>query len=336
MAVQKLKNKFFIGASIKKIAEIWDKVNEVIDYLTTIVSITNSAGANVITKSNGANLVASNVTDNGTFVTINSDVIINGQIFESAIGNVSLDTVARDLVTGAGVSVANWESQILTNPSLVNALYWDGDNNASIRIYGSNTANTHYALRVYDSALTELINFRNDGKINIGGGAAIGSTFSVRQNGGTRALDVYNTAANKQLILVEDNGAGAGFVRLADSAFQVDTYSHNVGIGIVPGTSKLRVKGDAAGQDVFNITPSAGSGGVLINDVSNHPFLYMQNASAVTKVQINTSGDSYLNGGKVSMTALPTSNAGLSTGDLYIDTSANITANGDKFVGWKV
>ncbi len=40
--------------------------------------------------------------------------------------------------------------------------------------------------------------------------------------------------------------------------------------------------------------------------------------------------------GEISMSALPTSNTGLSTGDLYIDTAANILANGDKVVGIKV
>lgn len=33
MSIQKLRNKFSVGAYIKKIAEIWDKVNEIIDNL---------------------------------------------------------------------------------------------------------------------------------------------------------------------------------------------------------------------------------------------------------------------------------------------------------------
>lgn len=204
------------------------------------------------------------------------------------------------------------------------------------RLHVKGEGGATYAFKVDDSSNTGLLNITNAGKINIGGGAAIGSTFSVRQNGGTRAFDVYNTAASKQLILVEDDGATTGFVRIADGTLEANTYTHNVGIGVSPGLSKLRVKGDSAGQDVFNITPSAGTGGVLISDASNHPFFYMQNASAATKIQFHTNGDSYINGGKVSMTALPTSNAGLSTGDLYVDTAANILANGDKVVGWKV
>lgn len=38
MSIQKLRNKFSVGAYIKKIAEIWDKVNEIIDYLNGIGS----------------------------------------------------------------------------------------------------------------------------------------------------------------------------------------------------------------------------------------------------------------------------------------------------------
>jgi hypothetical protein len=40
--------------------------------------------------------------------------------------------------------------------------------------------------------------------------------------------------------------------------------------------------------------------------------------------------------GNVNMANLPTSNAGLATGDMYVDTAANILSNGDLVVGWKV
>ena len=42
------------------------------------------------------------------------------------------------------------------------------------------------------------------------------------------------------------------------------------------------------------------------------------------------------NNGEVNMPSLPTAAAGLVTGDLYVDTAANILANGDLVVGRKV
>lgn len=40
--------------------------------------------------------------------------------------------------------------------------------------------------------------------------------------------------------------------------------------------------------------------------------------------------------GKLKAASLPTSNSGLVTGEFYVDSAANILANGDKVVGWKV
>jgi hypothetical protein len=45
---------------------------------------------------------------------------------------------------------------------------------------------------------------------------------------------------------------------------------------------------------------------------------------------------SFKNTTGINSAGLPTSNAGLSTGDFYVSTAATILANGDKVVGWKV
>ena len=71
----------------------------------------------------------------------------------------------------------------------------------------------------------------------------------------------------------------------------------------------------------FNII-AADSGSInfamKINNLANSPLLYVKN------------------NGTVSMPTLQVGNAGLSSGDLYVDTAANILANGDLIIGRKV
>lgn len=185
-----------------------------------------------------------------------------------------------------------------------------------------------------NSTPTEIINFKNNGEVNINGGNGFGATLSVKQlSGQDYAMDVYNNAQDKILLRLSDNGA-AGQVILGNSIITINNYTGNIAIGGTPNTIRLKIT-QLGTDEIIALLPSGGTGGIYANASSNHPYFYLQNATATTKVLLNTNGNSYLNGGKVSMTALPTSNAGLSTGDLYVETAANILANGDLVVGWK-
>lgn len=82
----------------------------------------------------------------------------------------------------------------------------------------------------------------------------------------------------------------------------------NIGIAISSPTAKLHIKG-------------------IDSTSSNYAFKVDNSTTNMFSIR---------NDGIINASALPTSNAGLSTGDFYIDTAANILANGDKVVGIKV
>lgn len=81
----------------------------------------------------------------------------------------------------------------------------------------------------------------------------------------------------------------------------------------------------------------------MIRDVEGR-WLFSNDASGLdtpdsdTRIKIASDGLPYAlkTDSKVKMTGLPTSNVGLSIGDLYVDTAANILANGDLILARKV
>lgn len=79
-------------------------------------------------------------------------------------------------------------------------------------------------------------------------------------------------------------------------------------------------------DDRYNFVQSDGYD--LINGITNN-FVVRDYSALNTFFKISSTG-------VISAPLLPISNAGLLTGDFYVDTAANILANGDKVVGWKV
>ena len=94
----------------------------------------------------------------------------------------------------------------------------------------------------------------------------------------------------------------------ANNGLSIDG-SGNVGINQFTATAKLHIKG---------IDSTSSNYALKVDNLAGNPLLYVRND------------------GLLSAPSMPTSNAGLTTGDMYVDTAANILANGDKVVGWKV
>lgn len=317
--------------------------------LTVTAGVTQLGGT--LIKNTSINIAGFNFTvTNGA----NLSVDFKNRLLADASGVNSINWTSREMYDSTGTAAAlwnlrilsdslannsvDWDARLLYNPTGVAVLNWTGTL-ASVQVTGTTNNSTTYPFRVYNSTPTDLFSVHDDGLITINGGNGFNGTFELHQRAGTtHVMTAYNASYSKALFFISDNGVSGG-VSMAANMLNVDAYGGGVGINIgAPSAASgtlLRINRTLAGADTFAVTGFA-NGGFYIKDTANEPFVYMQDSAAATKVQIHTSGDSFFNGGKVSMTALPTSNAGLATGDLYVDTAANILGNGDKVVGWKV
>lgn len=167
----------------------------------------------------------------------------------------------------------------------------------------SATTITSYTLTTLNTASTESFKVLNNGRFFVNGDSATNTDFCFHQLniGNSRILDVFNNSYSKYHLLIEDDG-GNGGVTLANGALYANAYTNNVSIGVVPNTSKLRIKASSIGQDIVSISPFAGNGGVYFNDVGNHPYFYLQNsAGTATQLAFYSSGTTYFNGGNVAI-----------------------------------
>ena len=231
-----------------------------------------------------------------------------------------------------------------------------GDTNlaptARLHVTGVSATSSDYALKVDNLVGSPLLYVRNDNAVSIGTTPVVDSRLQINNSvfgkasislGGADyyGIDVnttglsmllgVNTSNNKQLWLADQdklasNGTNPvlqfGLFGVSPSAINalstngsyldlvLQSNGGNVGIstGVINPTARLHVKGNSAPGD-FTFKAEDAGGNLL---------LYVRND------------------GLISAALLPTSNAGLSTGDMYVDTAANILSNGDKVVGWKV
>lgn len=295
----------------------------------------NVAGFN-LTITTGVNLSA-NFTNRTLADSSNVGAVNwNTRQLNDSIATASLLWDLRILSDTTGNNSVDWDARLGYNPTGVAVLNWNGTT-AAVQVNATTNNGTTNAFRIYNSTPTDLFTVTDRGVITIQGGNGFNGTLEVHQRAGTTHIfTAYNNSFTKAMIVATDNGV-AGQVVLGANTVEIDAYGSTVGIGIGSNAAcRLRVMGTAAAADIVAFTPSTGIGGFYVKDTASNPILYMQEATAITKVQISTIGDSFLNGGRVAMTALPASNVGLPTGNLYVDTAANILANGDKVVGWKV
>ncbi len=129
-------------------------------------------------------------------------------------------------------------------------------------------------------------------------------------------FSIGNLTTFKGMSFVLPSGVSEGFefniddfsIGNASTALYINT-SKNVGIGTRTLTARLQVQGIDATSSNFALK---------VDNSASAPLLYVRND------------------GRISMNNLPTSNAGLSSGDLYVSSAADILANGDLVVGRKV
>lgn len=200
---------------------------------------------------------------------------------------------------------------------------------SKLHVQGTDSTASNYALKVDNSASSPLFYARNDGYI---------TTMAYND---TVSFLIGNKFSGDNTLKVQSDSSGRGFVVTENS----NIVSGN-GIQVLvtnSGTKIIRSLSNVSGATVSHLGiestgTSIGSPYFLSSAMLHIQGIDSTSSNFALKVD-NSAGNSLLyirNDGLFTAPLLPTSNAGLSTGDMYIDTAANILANGDKVVGWKV
>lgn len=213
-----------------------------------------------------------------------------------------------------------------------------GTTSASARLHvkGIDATSANYALKVDNSASSPLLYVRNDGEIGMNG-------FTIRQLSSTTYFKtsgtggyMFNNAADSTNLGKITNTGQILFGDISDTNY--------VGVGIAVKALSLSSN---ASKEVFAsfFKSNTDQDGLYFSSKQGSVYIQPYAVNSVNQSLIlggRDSGTGVLetlilkSSGVINTPTLPTSNAGLSTGDLYVETAANILANGDKVVGWKV
>lgn len=211
--------------------------------------------------------------------------------------NTSTTNLTNAIAIGSGATVSQSNTMVLGDN--VNVAIGAISSSARLYIKGVDATATNYCFKADNSAAESLLYIKNDASVSIGKAIVPDSNYS----------------------LIVAGKSGGGSLRILSSAFG----------------DLIQVRGD--GKINFGNESRISFGGIGLTNTRNYIVgigtttdygLYIT-ASNQTPINLAVRDD-----GRITANNLPTSNIGLSTGDMYVDTAANILANGDKVVGWKV
>jgi len=194
---------------------------------------------------------------------------------------------------------------------------------ASAHIRGADASAGTYSIKIEDNAALPLFNVENNGFTGIGIlSAAV--KLHVKGSSGFR---------------LEGDDAGYSSLRIVPYS-SGNTYTSF----LFPDSEEIRVGGGfGANAARFRFMGSTAIARVSINKDSPQATLDIRgesNASTNYSIEVNNLGGTNIfrvkDNGTIAMLSLQTGNAGLASGDLYVDTAANILANADLIVARKV
>lgn len=301
---------------------------------------TDAAGFGAM-KARGTESSPSQILSGDSMLTVNAFGYKSSGAFSLAVGRMVF--YAREDFTGSANGTA---FKLSTTPigSTVDVFNFGINENGNVtigdstlsspsRLYvkGIDSTSLNYAIKVDDSTSSPLFYFRNDGNLKI-----------TPNGSGVAAIEINTRSAQDSKIYFSTNNSATlrGQIYLEDSTQTFNFYTQNNDTIFWNGVGLAQVKTlTLFTNTTAKFESNIGIGGDPLTDSR----LAIQGASADSTsyaLKVNNLTPSALlyvrNDGLVSMALLPTSNAGLSTGDLYVATAATILANGDKVVGWKV
>lgn len=171
-----------------------------------------------------------------------------------------------------------------------------------------------------------------------GGFGANAGKWRITNTANNVRLGINKTNADATLDVVAE---GSGY----STAFQIKNSSANVNL-LMFDNNELYFDYGAAGQTTkhssgrWDFANTVTIGGPTNTGIERFQIKGSGNTSSTYAVDVLSSGGSsnfrVKDNGTVAMISLQTGNAGLASGDLYVDTAANILANGDLIIGRKV
>lgn len=216
----------------------------------------------------------------------------------------------------------NGDSKIRSNLYVGNTI----DSSSRLYIVGVDATSAHYAIKSNSSSLANLFSVRNDGEIS---GGTANSEFSfgntafshISSNNGSFTIGAPLQDSNFRFVI---NGANYQSI-----AFQ-SVYATTPIIGNGASGTSLQVFTTASGNNFTWLSPY--NVGINFNGVYYSPTATLDvlgNTSDVSeyalKIKDSTLNNlfSVRNDGLISAPKLPTSSAGLSAGDIWVDTASS-------------
>lgn len=281
--------------------------------------------ANSIEEWDGASwITTAPVLDDVVFVTSTlSTLRYNGSVWVAYVGTAVLNqgnTTTSALVIGTNTAQALvFKTNNIESARVLSNGFWGFGTivpDAKVHIKGTGSTSATYSLKVDNLAGNPLFYVNNAGNIGIGIAPTLADVkleIKVATNQRFIFRNFTYPSIGAALTLQAINDATTDVVNVV--TLGLDWYHasrnnlfSNYSNTIIP-TAKVHIIGNNQGSDLFALK---------VDNLGLNPLFYVRND------------------GLLSAPSMPTSNAGLTTGDMYVDTAANILANGDKVVGWKV
>jgi len=174
-----------------------------------------------------------------------------------------------------------------------------------------------FTFKAEDAGGNPLLYVRNDGAVSIGTTTAL-SIFTVASPFNNISGFVSFLSAGDIFV---DAISQSGYVLKVNTVVKASFSTNSTNASIIVPSGGLSI-----GTTSF---VSSAMAHVLGDATSSNYALKVDNSAPSPLLYVR-------NDGLISAPLLPTSNTGLTTGDMYVATAADILSNGDKVVGWKV
>lgn len=298
---------------------------------------------------------------------MNTNIIKKFKIFT---GNSNQSSSGSSATWGAITGTLSNQTD-LTN--YVNSTQWklNGNNNGTLKYIGTNDA---FDFPIYTNNVqratflstgefgigiaTPLVPFHVYSTISSGRGIKFetnvaASLITFKSSGTIVSIGASNSATPGLFVVVEDTLSvhhliirdGKALFNNSGLPYQyLDLQCSTSHVSFGPRlTQPFQIYNETANTFLMTISSSGNvlfsNGGAALDATARLQVIGIDSTSANYTLKVDSSTVPLLyvkNNGSISMPNLPTSNAGLISGDLYVDLAANILTNGDRVVGRKV
>lgn len=278
----------------------------------------------------------------------------------------SIDTSTGGDVSGSGTTnlIPRWTDG--PNSILGDSIIRDNGTVAAVNraviatttfaVQGADAGAVNYTFEAYNSTPTQTFGVRNDGRVGINT-TVLGGMLNIYSSANNHlSLSIVGGLSNRYLLYLDSVTENANYVlNNANHLFYAGGGGGELiltiaGAGVTNGRVSIAPSGSAnyltnkfyaetsLANDMAIRGKTLGAGGVsdyagyfeAVGAGTQNVGIYLSATGATKNYSIISAA------GHISFSSLQTGNVGLASGDLYVDTAANVTANADLFVARKV